>query len=78
MRPPYMTATTIGERQDLGEIGGHEENSLSRSPCTAKLCMDELSIAPHIHAARRLCREQHTKIASHFARNDDLLLIPPG
>ena len=70
----FLWSVGFDGEKNLGEIGRDEENRLAGAARGAELCVDELDRAD-VDAARWLRSEEHLKLASHFAGDDDLLLV---
>ncbi len=67
----------VGERADLVELDGDEQDRLAAVAHGDELAVDELDRAD-IDAARRLADEEHGRIVLHLAREHDLLLVAAG
>src|SRR5687768_13993934 len=75
--PAIHDGDTVGKRQHLVQLGGHEKNRLSSRTRFEQPLMDELD-GSDVDTASRLRREQDREAATHLARNHNLLLISAG
>ena len=64
----------VGQREDLLQLGRHEQHGLAPVARLDELAVDELD-RPDVESPRRLRREQHARVARDLAREDDLLLV---
>src|SRR5262249_38749014 len=64
----------VGEREDLLELERDEEHGTTGVALLDEPAVNELDRAD-IEAARRLCGDEHPRLAVDLAREDDLLLV---
>ena len=67
-------ADAVGEREDLVELGRHEQHGGARVAHLDDAAVDELDRAD-VEAARRLRDEQQLEVAGELAGDDHLLLV---
>lgn len=67
----------VGQRAHFLQLDGDEQDRDARVAQCQQLRVDRLDRAD-VHAARRLAHQHQLRLGQHFARDDDLLLVPAG